>query len=208
MIPEGVKVLSESEIQDRLYGDYVGRRREPKPTVTISAARPTPQPGAESTPWTGTEILSQELLHLRRELLTLRQERERLEKELSRRSSSPAQSGPIWNLLGKGVGFFLLLGLIGYPLGVRLLQASPTGPEPSPYTVQVAVYDLRPAAERALTYLKDLGYPAFLVELPRRDGRLRYRIYVGQFVTKEEGSLEQERLTADPRFKDAFVRIQ
>lgn len=184
---EGIRVLTESEIQDRLYGRYLGRRPGPK--------------GPGQSPRTETDLLSSEVIRLRRELLSLRQERERLERRLT-------QPGSLWNLLGKGLGILLLVIGIGYPVGVRLLQASPTGPEPSPYTVQVGVYDVRPAAERALNHLREFGYPAFWVELSRRDGRPRYRIYVGQFVTKEEASLEREKLIADPRFKDAFVRIQ
>lgn len=179
---EGIRVLTESEIQDRLYGRYLGRRPGPK--------------GPGQSPRPETDLLSSEVIRLRQELLALRQERNRLGKELG------------WNLLGKGLGILLLVIGIGYPVGVRLLQASPTGPEPSPYTVQVGVYDVRPAAERALNHLREFGYPAFWVESSRRDGRPRYRIYVGQFVTKEEASLEREKLIADPRFKDAFVRIQ
>ncbi len=197
--PAGVQALSESEIQEKLYGTYLGRKKN------------------FSGEWTGSEILTGELNRLRSELVSLRKEKEQLASQLeglSRRAperpGSSADSGAFpW--VGRWVTVLLLLGLVGY-FGVKRLQASPVpAGEPTPYTLQVAVYDIHPMAEETVEFLKQLQYDAFLVKMPRQDGRMRYRVYVGSFVTKREADLEKMRLAGDPRFrnfKDAFVRFR
>lgn len=187
-LPEGVKVLTESEIQDRLYGEYLGRRKKREPV----------------------EPFQEELNRLRTELMTLRQERDRLATELHR-TFSPRTETVLKrksSFLGQLFGIGILFVALGYPIGTQILQASPSLYEASPYTLQVAVYDVRWYAEETLQGLRTLGYPAFLAEFPRRNGQPRYRLYVGQFVTKLEAEAERLRLAADPRFKDAFVRIR
>jgi len=198
-----VKVLTESEIQQRLYGKYL-RAKEKKVPVW------------ESEPeWTGAEILAGELKNLREELISLRQERELLEQRLKQRvpeelPPAPPELEPAgWRLIGKFLSVVVLLAAIAYPVGMRMLVASPPGiPDPSPYTVQVAVYDVKPMAQRSMDYLQTLGYPAFLMDIPRVDGKSRYRVYVGCFVTKQEAEMERLKLAADPRFNDSFVRFQ
>ncbi len=202
-----VKVLTESEIQDKLYGIYLGRHRTSSEKVSYES----------NAQWTGTEILGSEFNRLRNELMVLREEKELLARELARQQQSGRSfdstrlhpsSARILQLFGKGFWIVILLGGISYPIGVRFLQASPPAQEASPYTVQVAVYNLESAATVALSSLQQLGYDAFLVESPYRNGKRKYHIYVGRFVTKEEATLERARLTSDPRFADAFVRIQ
>jgi hypothetical protein len=202
------RTLSESEIQNRLYGPYFGRK--------IAAAPPV-QPQTQSSPsadsaWTGSEILTGELRRLRSELISLRQEKERLAVRLERASQpAPAEATPgIGGWIGKVFGFFLLLGTFGYLSGAAL-QASPSMGDFTPYTVQVAVYNGRTMADQAQKLLQELGYQAFLVEMPRGNGASQYRVYVGSFVTKEEAARESKRLEADTRFrdfKDAFVLIR
>jgi hypothetical protein len=192
--PEGVKVLSELEIQKKLYGIY----------------RDTKKSEVSSSPeWTGSEILAGELNRLRSELVSLRKEKESLVSQLEEHAS-PEESGA-FRWVGRWMVVFLLLGLVGY-FGVKKLQASPVPlGEPMPYTVQVAVYDIRPMAEETVEFLNHLQYQAFLVEMPRQDGRMQYRVYMGSFVTKSEADLERMRLAGDPRFrdfKDAFVRYR
>ncbi len=207
-IENSAKVLTESEIQEKLYGEYFGLRRKGHSPEPGPLALEKELDGA----WTGSEILSGELERLRCELITLREERERLAQQLlhyevqkAGNPSAPKVSG--W--VGAIAGIFILIGMFGFPMGFRLLQASPVlAPEPSPYTVQVAVYDIRRMADRGLNLLQELGYPAFLVEFPHQSGRSRYRIYVGRFVTKIEAEQERERLSVDPRFSDAFVRMK
>ncbi len=92
--------LSESEIQDRLYGEYHGRRRRQTvvDTVTLAEVAPTnvsPAPTVAEPRWTGEEILRGELSRLTQELTTLRREQSRLESEMTRRSvSAPVTSAP------------------------------------------------------------------------------------------------------------------
>ena len=219
-LPENVKILTEKEIQERLYGGYLDRQK----TTHMRTAPSKTQEELESawdSEWTGAEILASELKRLRNDLVALRQERERLGAELEQHihscQNSPGISwtgiqGPpkksTWDFLKRLIVALILMACIGMPVGFQFLQASPVGSEPSPYTIQVAVYDVKAAADQALIRLQELGYPAFFVEFPRHNGRPRYRIYVGRFVTKTEAELERERLTTDPRFSDAFVRLQ
>lgn len=198
---EGIKALTESEIQERLYGPYLGRRKKGE----ASPAAFVPEPSE----WTGSEILSAELSRLRKELISLRTEKEHLWKEFSQRKKEPpaflsGRRGGFWG----GLAVVALFLCIGAPVGSRFLQASPGGMEPAPFTIQVAVYDLKAPAERALALLEELGYPAFLVETQRSNGTSRYRIYVGRFVTKLEAEQHKDRLIQDSRFSDAFVRVQ
>ena len=108
--------LSESEIQDRLYGEYHGRRRRQTVVDTVTLAEVTPPefapapversrtttvPVAPAVPtvsepcWTGEEILREELSRLTQELTTLRREQFRLESEMTRRSAStPVAAAP------------------------------------------------------------------------------------------------------------------
>ena len=206
LVQPAARALSETEIQERLYGGYLGRRRAP-----VQPSRPTPSAPA----WTGQEILSGELNRLRSELVRLRQEKERLQSQMQRMSQAPPPPAPREE--GRGgwagglVAFLLLVGTLGTWAGIRVLQASPAIGEATPYTLQVAVYDVRTMADRAQQMLEELGYPAFLISMPRKDGRERYRVYVGSYVTREEAQQEYGRLTADPRFqdfKDAFIRLR
>lgn len=210
-----VKTLSEREIQDKLYGGYLGRRKPPQtgakaaPTLTVG----TP-PRMEESPWTGSEILASEMDRLRSELITLREEKEKLAVTLDQMNRSvsrvaPTSSASGW--LGKITGLVLLMAASGYLASGRLLQASPAAGDPTPFTVQAAVYDSLVPAQLAVQYLDGMSYGAFLVQVPRKDGRVRYRICVGTFVTKDEADLERLRLVGDPRFgyfKDAFVRLR
>ena len=223
---QSVKVLTESEIQQRLYGKYLRVKKKKvrpsvppvpdvppiPPLVMVEKALPVPENQPE---WTGAEILAGELKNLRQELISLRQERELLEERLKQHAQEelPSASGEMelagWHLIGKFLSVAVLLAAIAYPVGMRMLVASPPGiPDPSPYTVQVAVYDVKPMAQRSMGYLQTLGYPAFLMDIPRIDGKSRYRVYVGRFVTKQEAEMERATLAADPRFNDSFVRFQ
>ena len=200
-----VRCLSESEIQDRLYGSYLGRRKK-----VVSQTEVVPS----LTEWTGSEILNGELRRLRSELISLRQEKEQLSVQLEHVSRSASAGKPgigIGRWLARSFSLVLLLGSIGYLVGGKVLQASPAVGDATPYTVQVAVYNGRQMAEQAENFLKELGYDAFLVEMPRARGDSRYRIYVGSFVTKEEADRESKRLAGDTRFqdfKDAFVLVR
>ena len=216
---ENIKALTEKEIQQRLYGKY---QNSWKGTHPDSPSRTGKELGpVTDSEWTGAEILTSELKRLRSDLIALRQERERLATQLEQHIHSCQNSpGSSWepqglalkktsrNFLKKLMMVAILSVCVGMPVGFRFLQASPAGNDPSPFTIQVAVYDVKSTADQAMIRLQELGYPAFFVETPRPNGKRRYRIYVGRFVTKGEAELERERLTADPRFADAFVRLQ
>ena len=212
-----VRRLSESEIQDRLYGSYrVKKRVVPPPVLPALSALVPPklQRAKTEAEWTGSEILSGELQRLRSELISLRQEKEQLSvrlEKVSRIVPSEKSGLGIGRWIARSVGVLLLIGAVGYLAGGRALQASPAMGDPTPYTLQVAVYNGRQMAEQAERFLKELGYDAFLAEIPRGGSNSRYRIYVGSFVTKEEAGRESQRLAGDTRvqdFKDAFVLVR
>jgi hypothetical protein len=218
----GPKTLTESEIQQKLYGAYRSHSRK-----TFQVPTSSPEEAYPKDPWKA------EVERLRAEMDALRKERDELMGRI-RQMASVKPSLPSLPLtvsipknrwgpgqaqfsrmrrLGMWVGVLLLAGsLLGY-LTAQKLQAVPVlpGSDSTPYTIQVAVYDVRSKAQEAVEFLRNLRYEAFLVEVPRRDGRIRYRIYVGEFVTKEEAQMEWLRLSNDPRFrefKDAFVRFR
>ena len=247
-----VRVLSETDIQSRLYGRYLGARRPMPALPGAVSADPEPMP---IRPEPAAAVLSDELTRLQEELFALRREREVLQTQLNAVSSihescktvhaelveartAPSALGqaqgerlgfhescsvavpPMESRTtassGSGFGWSRLFGVLlvlgvtaGYVGGVRILQASPgLMGEPAPYTIQVAVYDSKVPAERTVRHLRGLDYDAFLADLPRMDGRARWRVYVGSFITREEARLEELRLAQDPRlsdFKDAFV---
>ncbi len=205
---QSVKVLTESEIQQRLYGKYLRTKEKEILPVRESVLESEPK-------WTGAEILAGELKTLRQELISLRQERELLEQQLKQHVTKelPLASQELepagWHRIGKFLSIVVLLAAVAYPVGMRMLVASPLGtPDPSPYTVQVAVYDVKPVAQHSMGYLQALGYPAFLMDIPRVDGKSQYRLYLGRFVTKQEAEMARRKLAADPRFTDSFVRFQ
>ncbi len=217
---EGVRVLSEDEIQQRLYGGIRGPRKT-VPTVVSEETTAQDHPTFRSTAsvWTGSEILTGEVTRLRTELISLRREKEQLAAQLSHWEQKPVPLPSAAGRPGAGawisrvLGIVLLLGALAGLLSFngKILQASPMGGGAAPYTIQMAVYDVKGMAVKAQGTLRDLGYDAFLVELPRKNGLPRYRVYIGSFVTKEEARLEAERLSSDPRFedfKDAFVRFR
>lgn len=195
---EIVRTLNENEIQERLYGSYHARSNN-------------------DSVWTGSPILAGEVQRLRSELISLRKEKEALATHLQKiQQSGLAESRVLETASGAGwfgrlLGVLLMAGALGYWISAGMLQASPAAGDPTPYTLQVGVYDGPVMAQRAEGLLRELGYDAFVVESPRLDGRSRYRIYVGSFVTKAEARLENDRLAADSRFqdfKDAFVRVR
>ncbi|MBI3312233.1 MAG: SPOR domain-containing protein [Candidatus Omnitrophica bacterium] len=206
---DSVRVLREHEIQERLYGSYKceGRRTPPPAHVTSSESE-----------WTSSPILVGEMERLRSEMILLRKEKDQLVSHLQNMQKSPgaaaarsSSGGAANGWLGRLLGSILIAGAIGYWISGGMLQALPAGGEAAPYTVQVAVYDGPVMAGKAESFLKELGYDAFLEQRSRLDGGTRYFVYVGSFVTKEEARMESGRLAADARFrdfKDAFVRVQ
>lgn len=215
--PPEVKILSEQEIQNKLYGGYLGRRGGSRtagraaPTRTTAGTRPS----SPESQWTGSEILTQELERLRTELISLRQEKEKLASTLGHMKPPPevvrrAQVSSAAGWMGKLAAVALVLAAGGYAVTDRL-QALPATGDATPFTVQAAVYDAPVPAQLAVQFLGNLSYGAFLVEVPRKDGRVRYRVCVGNYVTKDEADMERLRLLGDPRFgyfKDAFVRLR
>lgn len=82
--------LSENEIQEQLYGEYLGPHRRPAAPPAPRLVAPTktsaPAPVSTEPAWTGQEILARELQRLSQELDQLRQEKTKLASELARRA--------------------------------------------------------------------------------------------------------------------------
>src|SRR3989338_2081947 len=214
--------LTESQIQDRLYGEYhTGRRRSTQPRApspnahTQAVLPPVEAPKNVVAPptepvWTGQEILTRELERLGTELSTLRRERESLATELTRRRASPATPRR-WVVPRSWVTVGMLLvasAALAALCHTVVLEAQPPVLHGAPgtlYSVQVGVYDIKPSAERFLETLSREGYTAFLMEGTTRRGIHRYRVYVGRFASKVEAQVELDLLKLNPRLQDSFI---
>lgn len=227
-----LRPLDEHEIQDTLYGEYhTGRRRH----AVAHPVAPPPALGLPEAPWDGTEILKRELARLTHELQALRQERERLaarvpaaalgrvvSNPLSRAAprAAPSPAAIVAAPMGEpvsaarsGRGTWLVLGgvlLIAAALGagfhVMVLEANPSLlSDGRLYSVQVGVYDVKPLAARFVDMLSREGHPAFLVEQPRHLSRPRYRVYVGQYASRQDAQAELAMLQRHPLLNGSFI---
>lgn len=220
-----LRPLSESEIQEQLYGEYhAGFRRRVR--ASAPAVSPTPVPRRES-PWTGEEILRSELKRLTRELTTLQREKEHLVAVAGwrRLGWSPRLIRPMARLRTLGsefvaaatnpsttwivLGFSLLASaLLGRLYHAVALEAYPTSPKLAAgglYSVQVGVYEVKPLAQQLVDTLSRQGHPAFLVEFPSRRGKSRYRVYVGRYGSRATAQEGLKALRQYPFLADSFI---
>lgn len=216
--PPHFRRLSESEIQDRLYGEYHGGRRR-RPSVDLpSSPVPLPQAPAPVPPeptWTGQEILSHELQRLSQELSTLRQERESLATELTRRRPASAVTTTTARRWAVPRSWVMVGALLVASAGVAalchtvMLEAQPpllgAGAPGTLYSVQAGVYDVKLLAERMRDTLSQEGYPVFLMEGMTRRGTPRYRVYVGRYTSKVEAQVQLDLLKRNARVQDSFI---
>ena len=72
-----------------------------------------------------------------------------------------------------------------------------------PFTIQVSSHKSREQAEIALKGITAAGYPAQIVEINLGDKGKWYRIYVGNFQTKEQANSYMANLK--PTYKDSFI---
>ncbi|MBI4227866.1 MAG: SPOR domain-containing protein [Candidatus Omnitrophica bacterium] len=163
--------------------------------------------------WTGEEILSQELQRLTTELVALRRQKEQLAGELMRREAAPvlapyarlAAVPRSWVTVGSLLVASAALAALCHTV---VLEAQPPVLNGSPgmiFSVQVGVYDVKPAAQRFLDALSQEGYPAFLVEGRTRRGAPRYRVYVGRYTSKVEAQVHLDLMKRNPRLQDSFI---
>lgn len=75
-------------------------------------------------------------------------------------------------------------------------KAQPDAAAPQ-YTVQVAAYQSKPAADDAERTLKNAGWEAYVVPVGGGDGRTTYRVRVGNFATRAEAEQAAERLRSE-----------
>lgn len=223
--------LSESEIQDRLYGEYrTGRRRRPAESETVPIAPVESYTRGVSPPaepaWTGQEILSSELRRISQALTTLQQEREQVASELTRRVPAPVHAMPvpetpepvvIWSseaprpgssLWAWAGGMIVAAAILAVALHTVVLEAQAPLLGPSPgtlYSVQVGVYNSQAPAQRFVDRLSQEGHPAFLVPAVSHRGALRYRVYVGRYPSKLEAQVQLDRLRRHPLLADSFI---
>ncbi len=216
--PPHFRRLSESEIQDRLYGEYhSGRRRRPADDLPPRPALlpPTPASVPEEQTWTGQEILTHELQRLSQELTTLRQERELLATELTRRRPASAVTTTRSRLWVVPRSWVMVGALLVASAGLAalchtvVLEAQPpllgAGAPGTVYSVQAGVYDVKILAERMRDTLSQEGYPVFLMEGTTRRGTPRYRVYVGRYASKVEAQVQLDLLKRNVRVQDSFI---
>jgi len=75
-----------------------------------------------------------------------------------------------------------------------------------PYTIQVAVYTKEEDAQRLINTLTDKNYEASYVKTASSKGLPRYRVYVGNFGTKEAAGSVLKKLVEEENFADGFIR--
>ncbi len=79
-------------------------------------------------------------------------------------------------------------------------EAGREAPSPAPergYTVQVSAYRVRPAAEEMERKLREAGFEAYVATISGDDGRMTYRVRVGNFPTRGEAQRVAERLRSE-----------
>lgn len=212
-----IKVLTEKEIQEKLYGDYV----RPPEDSRIAAQRKAreqlaKEKDAEYLKRKGVEEelekLRAELEQTQREISRISKEKRSLERSLSKVMSEKeaelharpkvtiASSRTIFNVAVKIIITLLML-LVIVVASVKLISLRANRgqikQEPAiigerelalPYTIQVCVYEKKDEAESLVSDLEKKGYPAWLVSRTSPKGKIYHNIYIGRFATKKEAS--------------------
>lgn len=84
-------------------------------------------------------------------------------------------------------------------------KPSPSTPGEGGFTIQVAAFRDRKAAEALVGHLKKGGYPAFLYFHPDPEDQPRlYRVRVGHYPNREEARIHSERLSREEK-RTVFV---
>ena len=86
-------------------------------------------------------------------------------------------------------------------------NSTPPPPGSQFWTVQVSAYRSRGLAEELKKSLRTGGYDAYLVQVASEDGKSRYRVRVGSYVSKVEAERVAERLRTE-RSLSPFVTLK
>lgn len=83
------------------------------------------------------------------------------------------------------------------PRSTEVRLPEPPRPQPRHWTVQVSSFRSRALADELRSRLTNKGFDAYLVMVESDDGRVRYRVRVGNYPTRGEAERTAERLRAE-----------
>jgi DedD protein len=83
-------------------------------------------------------------------------------------------------------------------------ELSAPATSPGAFTIQVGAYKAREPAEALRTRLAAAGHDAYVAEIDA-SGRVRYRVRIGAFATREAAQLAADKIIAGERKLSAFV---
>ncbi len=223
------KKLSEKEIRDKLYGEYTlinfYKSDQKKKAATLNDTRQEKQK---------KEILKQEIGLIKHEIedakkafLKMDRQKKDLDKKITSSSTSALSQRKISfsNSILNSISFlrislkftFALIAIIfllylipllykNLPLTVKTDRPSKQENSKKGFTIQVAEYERFPEANNLIAYLKNKGFQAHIFTTESRQGRQRYRIYVGVYQDEAGAQGILNRLRSEENFSDAFVR--
>lgn len=202
---KGVPPLSEKDIQNRLYGEFLGEenKKEDIPPKDVSPTVGEPPCDAKAPIFKSEGhnikisrriILMVLFIFLGSMLIFERATKYNSAKAASNRA--PRAPAPDPRLFGAGAR-----------RGSGAAPRTAEGPKsPQLYTIQACVYEDKSGAEKRAAQLKDKGFLAFLVETKSSKGRSLYKICVGEFASAKEASPVLVRLQTEERLKDSYLR--
>lgn len=223
------KKLSEKEIRDKLYGEYTlinfYKSDSKKKAVTLKDTKEEKQK---------KEILKQEIGTIKHEIEDAKKaflKMGRQKKDLDKKIASPGVLALSQKKISFSSAFLDFLSFLRIALkftfvllaAVLLLYYAPSiyknlsstikMDKPSReesfkkgFTIQVAEYERFLEANNLIAQLKNKGFQAHIFTTESRQGRPRYRIYVGDYQDASSAQGILDRLRREENFSDAFVR--
>lgn len=92
----------------------------------------------------------------------------------------------------------------GAPVVSSAVAPKPQTTPTRTFTIQVASFKDKDKAEKALTQVKEKGYPAYIDPKSRQEGGFWYQICVGKFNVKQEANDLLGKIQQD--YKDSFIK--
>lgn len=219
-----IKSLSEKEIQNQLYGKYLGRGEHKVEVMDSSAIvehkdeRPIEEKyDAKIKKEFGEELenLRAEFKHLKGEVNRLRKQREALERaEVGiklpfLKTRHLVVIGSIVVLSAIILTSILAVRFMFAKVSARKTVVAQTGGAPSKtYTIQAYTTSKKEDADNVLQLLFSKGFPATAKEVKTPLGKTQYVIYVGEYLSKDQANATLQKLRKEREFKDSLVRMK
>ncbi|MBM3252679.1 MAG: SPOR domain-containing protein [Candidatus Omnitrophica bacterium] len=233
MQKKAFKKLSEKEIQNRLYGEYsmidFYKSEEARKKITTSDTKEERQ--KKETLKQELGLIRNEIEDTKKTFIKMDKEKRNLGKKIvaldvsllnEKRLISLNNFSKLFNsflVIFKGMMKFAIV-FITVPIlfftismiskhFLSNLKASSKSSRinlQKGFTIQVAEYERFPEANQLITYLKKRGFQANIFTAESKQGKPRYRIYVGLYQDNTSAYGLLERLRKEEKFSDAFIR--